>query len=56
MEDRKKELQKKIDSLWLEYLKVQAEADRKQAEANYIEKLHDLTLKELEDLEKFSSD
>ena len=53
MEDRRKELQNKIDYLWVKYLRTQTEADSKQAEANYYQKLHDIAEKELEYLERW---
>lgn len=53
---RKQELENKVNYYWHLYLKFQLDADRKQADADYIKKLHDLAEDELQYFEKYGHD
>lgn len=55
-QEEKKELERKINIFWYRYITTQARADERQAEADYYKKLHDIAVRELEDLEKYGND
>lgn len=55
-QEEKKELERKINIFWYRYLTTQTKADERQAEADYYKKLHDIAVRELENLENFGCD